>query len=172
MESVRRATLFVYFMMRAWGLKATDAIGLDRPYEGAERAQTLYVVAEKVMKAQKLLPKITPKAMVDGDFGSKVRVIEVLQPFSLISTLLSRFSPYFLFSYLKGEKRIITITLKRRKWWRAGLLVVIFVKIGQNYHNQVSVGNSGGFERRCARQMFGISPQPLTPGVTPRGGVG
>lgn len=74
-ESARRAMLFVYFMMRAWGLKAKDLVGLDRPYEGAAGARMGVLVAEKVMKAQDIIRKLRPKAMVDGVFGQKGKVI-------------------------------------------------------------------------------------------------
>lgn len=39
-----------------------------------------------------------------------VKVIECVQAFSPISTSLSFFFPYFSTSYLKGEKRMFTIT--------------------------------------------------------------
>ena len=104
-ESVRRATLFVYFMMRAWGLKAMDAIGLDRPYEGAERAQMLYVVAEKVIETQDVIRKLRSKYMVDGDFEQKRNVIHrAAVSLSYKHVSLSVF-PLFFFFLLKRRKK-------------------------------------------------------------------
>lgn len=95
-ENVRLAWLFMYFMARAWGLKATDAIGLDRPYEGAERVQMLYVVAEKVIDARDVIRKLPPKYMVDGDFdgfGNRYRTHAVSFSYKHISL---RSPPIFL----------------------------------------------------------------------------
>ena len=68
LESVRRATLFMRLTMRAWGLKAMDAIGLDRAYEGAERAKIVYMVVESVIQHKSQMLKLRSNHLLEGAF--------------------------------------------------------------------------------------------------------